>query len=64
MSMLAFYSVTIDATDGNFRFYKSGVYYSQNCSKTSLNHSLLLVGYGKDGNQEYWILKNRFGTKY
>lgn len=53
------YSVSIDASDCNFRYYRNGVYCNQECSKTDLNHSLLVVGYGTDGNQDYWILKNR-----
>ena len=53
------YSVSIDASDYNFRYYRNGVYCNQECSKTDLNHSLLVVGYGTDGNQDYWILKNR-----
>ena len=45
----------------DFLYYEGGVYSSQNCSSTSLNHAMLLVGYGTDEatSQDYWLLKNR-----
>ena len=39
--------------------YKSGVYTNPKCSKT-LNHAVLLVGYGNDPKTklDYWLVKN------
>ena len=53
-------SVGIDATNYHFQFYNDGVYAVRGCNSHSLNHGMLLVGYGVtyDG-VEYWIVKNR-----
>ncbi|KAI4876598.1 hypothetical protein NFI96_034277 [Prochilodus magdalenae] len=51
-------SVGIHATR-NFGFYKSGVFYDPSCS-TDVNHAVLVVGYGREGQQDYWLVKNRY----
>ncbi|CAI8027907.1 Cathepsin L [Geodia barretti] len=58
-------SVAVDGTGNSFQFYTSGVYCSSQCSSKKLNHALLLAGYGTtiDG-QDYWILKNSWGTTW
>ena len=54
-------SIAVDATSHHFQFYSDGVYAERGCNSHSLNHAMLLVGYGVtyDG-MEYWILKNRY----
>lgn len=37
----------------------TGIYDEPNCNPNNLSHAVLLVGYGSDGGQDYWIIKNR-----
>jgi len=57
-------SVAIDATHPSFMQYKSGVYFEQACGNTirSLDHAVLVVGYGTEGGYDYWLVKNSWGT--
>jgi len=53
-------SVAVEASS-DFQFYSSGIFTSTNCG-TSLNHAVLVVGYGVSGTQKYWKVKNSWGT--
>ncbi|KAI9070804.1 hypothetical protein K1719_038904 [Acacia pycnantha] len=56
-------SVSIDAGDGSFQFYSSGVFTGE-CG-TQLDHGVTAVGYGAtDDGTEYWIVKNSWGTEW
>ena len=39
---------------------RSGVYSERACSSLKLDHGVLAVGYGSDGNKDFWIVKNRY----
>jgi len=55
-------SVAIDASPSSFRRYRSGVHYSANCRHP--NHAVLAVGYGTENGQDYYLVKNSWGTMY
>ena len=48
----------------NFQRYKSGVFFDNSCPIYGANHAVTLVGYGSLNGQDYYILKNSWGTNW
>jgi len=55
-------AIAIEADQYAFQLYDGGVM-SGSCG-TNLDHGVLLVGYGTDGNQDYWKVKNSWGADW
>ena len=56
-------SVSIEADKLVFQLYSSGVFDSTSCG-TNIDHAVALVGYGTEGGQDYYILRNSWGTSW
>ena len=55
-------SVAIQADQKDFQLYKSGVF-TGSCG-TKLDHGVLVVGYGEMDGEQYYKLKNSWGTSW
>ncbi|KAL3281688.1 hypothetical protein HHI36_004894 [Cryptolaemus montrouzieri] len=56
-------SVAIEATS-NLQHYRSGVFHDKECKHKRLNHAVLVIGYGNELGQDYWLIKNSWGPKW
>ena len=45
---------------GPFQDYGGGVF--AGCTSSDTNHAVTVVGYGTEGGQDYWLVKNSWGA--
>lgn len=56
-------SVTVEADTSVFQGYTGGILNSSACG-TSLDHAITAVGYGNQGGQNYYIVRNSWGASW
>nr|GEZ07653.1 low-temperature-induced cysteine proteinase-like [Tanacetum cinerariifolium] len=56
-------TVGIDGSAYDFQLYTGGIYNGE-CSSSpyDIDHAVLIVGYGSQKSEDYWIVKNSWGT--
>ncbi|XP_052260859.1 uncharacterized protein LOC127865030 isoform X1 [Dreissena polymorpha] len=52
----------VDASQVSFQLYQEGIYSDPQCSNSTVNHALQVVGYGSLNGMDYWICRNSWGT--
>eukprot|EP01038_Epipyxis_sp_PR26KG_P017333 gene17333-23928_t len=55
-------AVSVDAS--NWHAYDSGVFSGCNQVNPDINHVVVLVGYGEDAGQKYWLIRNSWSPIY
>jgi len=57
-------TVAIDASGIGFQMYSGGIYSSNTCSSSRLNHAVTATGYGSMTGGNYFEVKNSWGTSW
>ncbi|XP_073465114.1 cathepsin S-like [Aquarana catesbeiana] len=55
-------SVRLHSSLQSFKTYKKGVYYDPNCRPKTPTHAVVIVGYGRENGDDYWLIKNSWDT--
>ncbi|GAA43174.2 cysteine proteinase 3, partial [Clonorchis sinensis] len=59
-------AILFDASHPSFKDYESDIYSEENCGTTldDVTHAMLVVGYGEELGEPYWLVKNSWGDKW
>lgn len=44
--------------------FRSGIFDDDTCKNGTVNHGVLIVGYGRTNSTDYWIVRNSWGTSW
>jgi len=55
-------AVSVDAS--NWHSYSSGIFNGCNQVNPDINHAVVLVGYGEDDGEKYWLVRNSWSPAY
>jgi cathepsin L len=55
-------AISVDAS--TFHAYESGIFSGCNQEQPDINHAVVLVGYGEENGQKYWIVRNSWSASY
>ncbi|EFX71443.1 hypothetical protein DAPPUDRAFT_227872 [Daphnia pulex] len=50
--------------NSKFILYSSGIFDDDSCKSGTINHGVVLVGYGRANGTDYWIVRNSWGTSW
>jgi len=48
----------------SLRSYDKGIFHPSDCDPAGLNHEMVIVGYGKEKHEPFWILKNSWSSDW
>ena len=48
----------------SYVFYSGGIYREEQCSQLDFDHAVTVIGYGTEGGQDYWLIKNSMGAAW
>uniref|UniRef100_H2SK14 Cathepsin S, ortholog 1 n=2 Tax=Takifugu rubripes TaxID=31033 RepID=H2SK14_TAKRU len=57
-------AVAVNAMLASFHLYRGGLYNVPNCNPKFINHAVLVVGYGSSEGQDFWLVKNSWGSAW
>ncbi|KAF2904127.1 hypothetical protein ILUMI_02050 [Ignelater luminosus] len=56
--------ISVAVNSQSIRNYHRGISDDPSCDPSGIDHAVLVVGYGSEGGQDYWIVKNSWGPNY
>jgi cathepsin L len=57
-------AAVVDASTAAFQLYSAGIFQDDQCSALDVNHGVGIVGFGVEGDTEFWIVKNSWGEDW